>query len=62
MNCAGENRFFYPSIGFPGDNVWYFKDNIKDMIPEPMPATSSARHFSVTADIWAKWRRGEERR
>ncbi|KAI4805510.1 hypothetical protein KUCAC02_010120, partial [Chaenocephalus aceratus] len=62
MNCAGENRFFYPSIGFPGDKVWYFRDNIKDMIPEPMPATSSARHFSVAADIWAKWRRGEERR
>ncbi|KAK1889254.1 Protein MLP1 [Dissostichus eleginoides] len=62
MNCAGENRFFYPSIGFPGDKVWYFRDNIKDMIPEPMPATSSARHFSVAAEIWAKWRRGEERR
>ncbi|KAI4830301.1 hypothetical protein KUCAC02_001941, partial [Chaenocephalus aceratus] len=51
VNCAGENRFFYPSIGFPGDKVWYFRDNIKDMIPEPMPATSSARHFSVTAEI-----------
>ncbi|KAF3854209.1 hypothetical protein F7725_022264 [Dissostichus mawsoni] len=33
MNCAGENRLFYPSIGFPGDKVWYFRDNVKGRDP-----------------------------
>ncbi|KAF7652466.1 hypothetical protein LDENG_00096270 [Lucifuga dentata] len=54
MSRAGENRFFVPSITFPGDKVWYFQSDIKSVIPTPMPATSSARHFSVLPEIWNK--------
>lgn len=54
MNSAGENKFYIPSIRFEGEKVWYYPDDIKCIIPEPLPITSSARHFSVAADIWAK--------
>ncbi|XP_049337292.1 uncharacterized protein LOC107197431 [Astyanax mexicanus] len=54
MNCAGENRFYVPSIRFSGEKVWYYRQDIRDQIPEPLPVTSSARHFCVLPDIWAK--------
>lgn len=54
MNRAGENKFYIPSIKFDGDKVWYYGEDIKSVIPEPMPASSSARHFSVDPEIWAK--------
>ncbi|KAF7640973.1 hypothetical protein LDENG_00002470 [Lucifuga dentata] len=54
MSRAGENRFFVPSITFPGDKVWYYQSDTKSVIPAPMPATSSARHFSVLPEIWNK--------
>lgn len=54
MESAGGNRFYTPSTRIPGDKVWYFKENILDLIPEPMPTTSSARHFNVAEEIWAK--------
>lgn len=57
MSCAGDNRFYVPSIKFTGDKVWYYLEDIKEIIPEPLPATSSARHFSVVPDIWAKYRK-----
>lgn len=57
MNSAGDNRFYIPSIKFPGDKVWYYLEDIKKIIPEPLPATSSARHFSVVPEIWAKYRK-----
>lgn len=54
MNCAGENKFYTPTLRYDGEKVWYYFDEIKCIIPEPLPATSSARHFSVAAEIWAK--------
>ena len=54
MNCAGENKFYIPTLRYDGEKVWYYFDDIKCIIPEPLPATSSARHFSVAAEIWAK--------
>ncbi|KAG7242798.1 hypothetical protein INR49_018960, partial [Caranx melampygus] len=45
MYRAGPNRFYTPTVKIPGDKVWYFPEDIKEVIPEPMPATSSARHF-----------------
>ncbi|KAL1250664.1 hypothetical protein QQF64_018460 [Cirrhinus molitorella] len=54
MTCAGENRFYVPSIRFPGERVWYYRQDIRDIIPEPLPVTSSARHFCILPDIWAK--------
>lgn len=57
MYCAGENRFYVPSIKFPGEKVWYYRHDIKDQIPEPLPVTSSGRHFCVLPDIWAKHKR-----
>ncbi|KAJ8361367.1 hypothetical protein SKAU_G00178920 [Synaphobranchus kaupii] len=57
MNCAGENKFYIPSIRFDGEKVWYYRDDIKCIIPEPLPATSSARHFSVVPEIWAQHRK-----
>lgn len=57
MSCAGDNRFYIPSIKFPGDKVWYYLEDIKEIIPEPLPATSSTRHFSVLLEIWAKYRK-----
>ncbi|KAJ7991312.1 hypothetical protein DPEC_G00296020 [Dallia pectoralis] len=47
MNCAGENRFYVPSIRFPGERVWYYRDDIRDIIPEPLPVTSSSRHLKM---------------
>lgn len=55
MYRAGLNRFFTPTVQIPGDKVWYFPEDIKQVIPEPMPATSSARHFCVLPEIWAKY-------
>ncbi|XP_062847785.1 uncharacterized protein LOC134310183 isoform X1 [Trichomycterus rosablanca] len=57
MSCAGENRFFVPSIRFPGERVWYYRNDIRDIIPEPLPVTSSARHFCVLPEIWARHRK-----
>lgn len=54
MNRAGENRFYFPSFRFAGDKVWYFPEDIKQVTPKPMPATSSDRHLCVLPDIWAK--------
>ncbi|XP_038124838.1 uncharacterized protein LOC119772465 [Cyprinodon tularosa] len=54
MSCIGENRFYYPSKRYPGEDVWYYRQDIREIIPEPLPATSSARHFCVLPDIWAK--------
>lgn len=47
-------RFYVPSIRFPGERVWYYRQDIRDIIPEPLPVTSSARHFCILPDIWAK--------
>lgn len=55
MNCAGVNRFYIPSIRYEGEKVWYYPDDIKSIIPEPQPATSSARHFCVLPEIWVKY-------
>lgn len=55
MSRAGENRFFVPATQFTGNKVWYNETDIKEVIPEPMPATSSARHFSVLPEIWGKY-------
>ncbi|KAM3611342.1 uncharacterized protein V6R79_016903 [Siganus canaliculatus] len=30
-----------------GDKVWYYLDDIKEIIPEPLLSSSSAKHFSV---------------
>ncbi|MGH0127646.1 UNVERIFIED_CONTAM: hypothetical protein FKN15_071801 [Acipenser sinensis] len=54
MSRAGDNRFFNPSLKFPVDKIWYYREDIIDIIPEPLPATSSARHFCVLPEIWAK--------
>ncbi|KAL2092912.1 hypothetical protein ACEWY4_012710 [Coilia grayii] len=54
MNSIGENRFYYPARRYPGERVWYYRQDIRDIIPEPLPATSSARHFCVSPNIWAK--------
>ena len=51
MNCAGENKFYIPSTRFNEKRVWYYLDEIKCVIPKPLPTTSSARHFSVAAEI-----------
>ncbi|KAL1258015.1 hypothetical protein QQF64_011259 [Cirrhinus molitorella] len=55
MSCAGSNRFFIPSKRYEGEKVWYYFDDIKAVIPEPQPATSSAQHFCVLPEIWAKY-------
>ncbi|CAL8237232.1 unnamed protein product [Arctogadus glacialis] len=55
MSCAGANKFYFPSVRFDGEKVWYFFHDIKSIIPEPQPATSSARHFCVLPEIWAKY-------
>lgn len=54
MSRAGDNRFFNPSLKFPVDKIWYYREDITDIIPEPLPSTSSARHFCVVPEIWAK--------
>ncbi|KAJ8342717.1 hypothetical protein SKAU_G00326450 [Synaphobranchus kaupii] len=43
------------AMQFPGDKVWYYESDIKTVIPVPMPATSSARHFCVLPEIWEKY-------
>ena len=53
MYRAGTNRFFIPGVEIPGDKVWYLPDDIRAVIPEPMPASSSGRHFCVLPEIWA---------
>ncbi|XP_038153357.1 uncharacterized protein LOC119791359 [Cyprinodon tularosa] len=57
MSCAGDNRFYIPSIRFAGEKVWYYLDDIKEIIPEPLPTSSSARHFCVVSEIWAKYKK-----
>ncbi|XP_062386091.1 uncharacterized protein LOC134073124 [Sardina pilchardus] len=54
MTAIGENKFYIPTVKFPGDKVWYFQDDIKAIIPDPLPITSSARHFCVLPEIWNK--------
>ncbi|XP_048092646.1 uncharacterized protein LOC125289715 [Alosa alosa] len=54
MTAIGENKFYIPTVKFPGDKVWYFQDDIKAIIPKPLPITSSARHFCVLPEIWNK--------
>ena len=54
MTRVGENRFYVPSIRFPGEMVWYYHQDIRDVIPEPLPATSSATHFCILPDVWEK--------
>ncbi|XP_056449969.1 uncharacterized protein LOC130385486 [Gadus chalcogrammus] len=54
MTRVGENRFYVPSIRFPGEMVWYYRQDIRDIIPEPLPAISSARHFCILPDLWEK--------
>ena len=54
MTVIGENKFYIPTVKFPGDKVWYFQDDIKAIIPDPLPITSSARHFCVLPEIWNK--------
>jgi len=56
MSCAGPNKFYVPSIKYEGEKVWYYFDDIKAIIPEPQPATSSARHFCVLPEIWEKYK------
>ncbi|CAL8392379.1 unnamed protein product [Arctogadus glacialis] len=55
MYRAGTNRFFIPGVEIPGDKVWYLPDDIRAVIPEPMPASSSGRHFCVLPEIWEKY-------
>ena len=52
-SCRG-NRFHVTSIRFPGEMVWYYHQDIRDVIPEPLPATSSATHFCIMPDVWEK--------
>uniref|UniRef100_A0A0E9UT56 SGF29 C-terminal domain-containing protein n=1 Tax=Anguilla anguilla TaxID=7936 RepID=A0A0E9UT56_ANGAN len=44
MIRVGENRFFNPAVKYPGDKIWYLPGDIKEVIPEPLPVTSSRRH------------------
>ena len=53
MSCAGDDCFYIPSRRFAGEKVWYL-ENIKAIIPEPLPSSSSARQFCVVPEIWAK--------
>ncbi|KAG5845369.1 hypothetical protein ANANG_G00138170, partial [Anguilla anguilla] len=54
MIRVGENRFFNPAVKYPGDKIWYLPGDIKEVIPEPLPVTSSRRHFCILPEIWAK--------
>lgn len=56
MSCAGGKRFYIPSKPFVVE-VSHYLDDIKEMIPEPLPSSSSARLFCVVPEIWAKYKK-----
>lgn len=56
MSCASGNHFYIPSKPFVVE-VSYYLDDIKEMIPQPLPSSSSARLFHVMAEIWAKYKK-----
>lgn len=51
MSCAGDNRFYFPSVEFPREKVWSYLQDVKYIISESL----SARHFRVVPDIRAIW-------
>uniref|UniRef100_A0A0E9QLU3 Uncharacterized protein n=1 Tax=Anguilla anguilla TaxID=7936 RepID=A0A0E9QLU3_ANGAN len=43
MSREGDNRFFWPMRDYV---VWYMRDNVIGLVPEPKPVTS--RHMMLT--------------